>query len=79
MRLKSLVLFGAICSCKSTVPAHEVCIISAEEVGGWCARTDVDSEQVEFKDLQSMDGFIARSPEDEQKIIEWARRNCKKD
>lgn len=44
--------------------------------GAWCAST-ADPDNPFWKPLSDLDGFIARSQDDEQKIVEWEKRECR--
>jgi len=79
MQLRKLHLFILVCSiygCKS-LPPHTVYVLDSDSKGGWGVKTDKPKEEPTWKPYLYMDNYVCRSPEDEQKIIEWAKRNCK--
>lgn len=60
-----------------TIPDHEVCQLDLQKNGGWCAMTGNPNAPY-FKTLQDMDNGIVRTPEGEQALRDWAKRNCSK-
>jgi len=76
--LSVLVTFGSLFSllgCRS-VPNHEICVLDPANDMAYCSMIE-GSDVARDVPLSELENYIARSPEDEQKLIEWARRNCK--
>lgn len=74
------VLLASFSACQS-IPDHEVVQLRVDNgvsQGGWAARVK-DPENVYWKPASQMQGHLCRSPRDEQKVIEWIKRNCGKE
>lgn len=77
MRILALFLLLPLLADCASVPVHVVCQLSLNENGANCARTDRPKETF-FKPLSQLDGYIMRTPRDEQVLIEFFKRNCTK-
>jgi len=76
-RLIALFLLLPLLADCASVPVHTVCQLDLSRNGAECTRTD-NTKETFFKPLSQLDGYIMRTPRDEQAIIEWAKRNCSK-
>lgn len=69
--------FGAACS---SVPDHEISSLVVEggtSKGAWAMRTKTP-DKTYWRPIETMDKYLCRSPEDERKLIEWAKRQVSK-
>lgn len=83
--LKSFVILGAVfsvgASCLRVKPPHQVlCLIDLSGLvpGAQCIDTETTTDPV-FLPLVKMDGYVARSPDDEQILETWVKNmivNC---
>ncbi len=73
--LKTLAICGAILSsaCQS-FPKITVCVSDPESGGMQCS---FDGGETTFKSYPETSNYVCRSPQDEQTVIEWLKRNCK--
>lgn len=83
MRLSVIcVLFAsAILSACQSIPNHEVVQLRKSQDGvvrgGWRAMSQ-DPDNVTWKPVQEMNTYICRHPREEQKLIEFFKRQCQK-
>ena len=72
-------VFGVVLvsSCVS-IPEHEISQLVVEDgqaTGAWAVKTS-KPDAAYWRPIETMDKYVCRSPEDERKIVEWAKRNC---
>lgn len=71
----------ALSACQS-IPDHTVARLDLSEDGvirRAVAGRISNPEDVWWKPANELNGWVCRSPRDEQKLIEWAKRNCQGD
>ena len=75
--LKTWLIFGAVCSLTSCAgfPKVTTCVSDPESGGMQCS---LNGGEAEFKPYGDTGNYVCRSADDEQKIIEWAKRQCSK-
>jgi len=66
-----MLIFGA--GCKTPFPVVEHCVLDSITEKAYCVKGDKEYEL----DYYDVDSYIARSKEDERKIIEWIQRECR--
>lgn len=72
----TLLVFGLSFSGCVSVPDHEICQLDIPRNRSYCARVSAP-DKVRIRPLSELDKYIARSIDDEQKVVEWIKRNCK--